>query len=297
MALPALRLLDQSRHALVLVGRPWAGDLFAGMDWAFEPITDHILRDAKRLRVLMGTRTRLVRGLLFPNSASSALLFRLAGIRAAGLATDGRRLLLSTALREPPPMHEVERFWYVAANALRVWDERSIARTPPRVLGLVLTIAQRAVAQQLLTEHGVAERYALLAPIAAGLHRGQNKQWPYFAELLSPLRSRGLMPIAVPTAQEAEATRRALPAVQFLPPVALGCLAAIAARSSVVIANDSGVSHVAAAVGAPQVTIFGATDANRTGPWSPRAVRVGENGRWPAVSNVIKAIDTACATE
>jgi heptosyltransferase-2 len=63
----------------------------------------------------------------------------------------------------------------------------------------------------------------------------------------------------------------------------------------VVIANDSGTSHVAAAVGARQVTIFGVTDRHRTGPWSARAVCVGGNGRWPEVPEVVAAIDEALA--
>ena len=54
-----------------------------------------------------------------------------------------------------------------------------------------------------------------------------------------------------------------------------------------VIANDSGVSHIAAAVGAKQITLVGVTDTKRTGPWNPDAIVLGENGRWPSVDEVI----------
>jgi len=83
--------------------------------------------------------------------------------------------------------------------------------------------------------------------------------------------------------------------VALLPPVPLGVFAALAANAGVVIANDSGTSHVAAAVGVRQVTIFGVTDRHRTGPWSARAVCVGDNGRWPEVPEVVAAIDEALA--
>ena len=72
--------------------------------------------------------------------------------------------------------------------------------------------------------------------------------------------------------------RTALPEATLLRPVPLGVYAALAQRAAVVIANDSGSSHVAAAVGARQVTIFGVTDRQRTGPWSKRAICVGDNG-------------------
>jgi heptosyltransferase-2 len=77
--------------------------------------------------------------------------------------------------------------------------------------------------------------------------------------------------------------------------VDLGIYAALAERAAVVIANDSGSSHVAAAVGARQVTIFGVTDRSRTGPWSPRAVCVGHDGHWPDVGEVVAALDQALA--
>ena len=57
-----------------------------------------------------------------------------------------------------------------------------------------------------------------------------------------------------------------------------------------VIANDSGVSHIAAAVGAKQITLVGVTDTKRTGPWNPDALVLGENGRWPEVSEVIDSL-------
>jgi heptosyltransferase II len=60
-----------------------------------------------------------------------------------------------------------------------------------------------------------------------------------------------------------------------------------------VLANDSGVSHLAAAVGAPQVTLIGVTDPARTGPWSPRAVCAGKLGHWPTVNEALSAVERA----
>ena len=51
----------------------------------------------------------------------------------------------------------------------------------------------------------------------------------------------------------------------------LECLAAILARCKLYVGNDSGVSHLAAAVGTPTVVIFGPTDP---AVWTPRGAAV-----------------------
>ncbi|MBF0170374.1 MAG: hypothetical protein HQK87_04690, partial [Nitrospinae bacterium] len=48
-----------------------------------------------------------------------------------------------------------------------------------------------------------------------------------------------------------------------------GLLAAILSRSEGLVTNDSGPMHLAVAVGAPVVALFGPTHAGRTGPYGP----------------------------
>jgi len=74
----------------------------------------------------------------------------------------------------------------------------------------------------------------------------------------------------------------------LLPPLGLGAFAALTARATLVICNDSGVSHVAAAASARQLTLFGVTQPQRTGPWSPRAVCVGTDQAWPSQEEVAR---------
>lgn len=293
MALPALRLLAASGLKPALVGKPWAGELFAGERWRFDPIEGRVGHDLARMRNLAQQLGPTPRGLLLPNSFGSALLFRVAGVRSAGFATDGRRWLLDAAVPEPTPGHEVERFWAAAQGALAAWGVAPGLAAIPTQLGLKLAARHIAAARRLVAEHKLPARFALIAPVATGLHKGQAKHWPHFASLVEALRERDLTPIAMPPANEAEATRAALPGALILPPASLGTYAALAARAALVIANDSGISHIAAAVGARQLTIYGVTDAARTGAWNPRAVGVGREGEWPGTAEVIAAVDRA----
>jgi heptosyltransferase-2 len=243
-----------------------------------------------RTKIMLGD----VCGLVLPNSFGSALSFWMAGVPSAGLATDGRGMLLRWPVKDPGPCHEVERFYAAARGALLALGSGAETAVPAD-LGLPIGAEQAVAAQSALRDQGVSGNYALIAPVATGRHHGRAKHWEHFAELAPALHARGLQAIAAPPVQEVEAVRAALRSATLLRPVPLGVYAALAQRAAIVIANDSGSSHVAAAVGARQVTIFGVTDRKRTGPWSRLAVCVGDNGAWPDVAQVLDAIDQALA--
>lgn len=285
MCLPALRLLQASGYEPALIGKRWAEDLMSGMGWRFDPIEGHVLEDLSRIRYL-ATNAGATKGLLFPNSFGSALLFKLGRLPTAGLSTDGRSLLLDWRIPEPPAMHEVERFFYVAYHALKAWGGVPAWETAPKNLGLLALKRHEAAAKNIIAEYHIPQKFALLAPIARGLHHGKPKHWPHFNALVKPLKEMGIEPIVFPSLREEEAARAACPDATFLPPTTLGNYAALARRAQIVIANDSGVSHVAAAVGAKQITLVGVTDTGRTGPWNPNAIVLGSNGAWPTIDEV-----------
>ena len=68
----------------------------------------------------------------------------------------------------------------------------------------------------------------------------------------------------------------------------LGAVAARLAGASAVIANDSGIAHLAAGLGAPVVAVFGPTDPATWRPRGPRVVVVGgtPGATWPHASSV-----------
>lgn len=290
MCLPALRLLAASGFTPALVGKRWAEDLLAGMGWRFDPIEGKVSEDLSRIRYL-ASNANASQGLLFPNSFSSALLFKLGRLKTTGLRTDMRSFLLDNGIPEPGTMHEVERFFYVAHEAIKAWGSTPAFDKVPERLSLILMKRHEAAAKNLIEQYKIPEKFALLAPIARGKHQGKVKHWEHFNELVAPLRGKGIEPIVFPSLREEVSAKAACPDATILPPTTLGNFAAIAKRAQVVVANDSGVSHIAAAVGAKQITLVGVTDTKRTGPWNPDAIVLGENGRWPEVSEVLQTLD------
>ena len=291
MCLPALRLLQASGFTPALVGKRWAEDLMSGMGCRFDPIEGKVSEDISRIHYVAHNANASA-GLLFPNSFGSALLFKLGRLKTTGLKTDMRSVLLDHGIPEPGTMHEVERFFYVAHEAVKAWGGKPAFDKVPERLSLVLLKRHEAAAKNLIEQYKIPQRFALLAPIARGQHHGKNKHWEHFNELVAPLRERGIEPIIFPSVREEALAKAACPDATILPPTTLGNFAAVAKRAQVVIANDSGVSHIAAAVGAKQITLVGVTDTTRTGPWNPDAVVLGENGRWPSVEEVTETLGT-----
>lgn len=289
MCLPALRLLQASGYTPALVGKRWAEDLVAGMGWRFDPIEGHVSDDLNRIRYLV-KNAGAAKGLVFPNSFASALLFKIGRVATAGLKTDCRSFLLDKAIPEPGTMHEVERFFYVAHEAIKAWGGTPAFDKVPSRLGLLSLKRHEAAAKNIFEALGLPENFALLAPVARGKHKGKVKSWSHFNDLVAPLREAGIEPLVFPSAREEELCRAACPDARILPPTSLGNFAAIARRARVVVANDSGVSHIAAAVGAPQITLVGVTDPTRTSPWNPDAVVLGSENGWPSVDEVLAAM-------
>ncbi len=100
-----------------------------------------------------------------------------------------------------------------------------------------------------------------------------SRRWPpeRFAQVADALAAEGLQIVLTGTAQEktlVEGVRQAMraPALDLAGLTSLGGLAALVARARLVIANDTGVSHVAAAVKAPSVIVASGSDPRR---WAP----------------------------
>lgn len=290
MSLPSLQALHNAGLPLIVCARPWARDLLAGVPMqSFIPLRGKLLED----RAAVGAHRRAqpaprAAGLVLPDSLSSAAVFRLAGLPCAGYRDDGRSLLLRWPVNKPGPgLHAVQSWHYLTRTALQGWQLPAGPEQPAAELGLPLTPEHQSAAAAAIQAAGLsAQPFILIAPTATGLHKGKIKVWPGFDALTRALQKRGHTVAMCPPAAETAEARRNAPTAQLLPALSLGAFAALTANAALVICNDSGVSHVAAAANARQLTLFGVTRPERTGPWSTRATRLGSELIWPEVKEV-----------
>jgi ADP-heptose:LPS heptosyltransferase len=127
-----------------------------------------------------------------------------------------------------------------------------------------------AVVAELL---GPARPYVVVHPGA----RLASRRWPVerFAQVADALARRGFRILATGAPDEAYLVARLVaamtqPARDLAGRTSLGGLAALLRRASLVVCNDTGVSHVAAAVGAPSVVICSGADPVRWAPLDDR---------------------------
>jgi heptosyltransferase-2 len=108
------------------------------------------------------------------------------------------------------------------------------------------------------------ERYAVLAP---GAEYGPAKRWPYFADLTKKMSMEKTILGSPGDARAAEG----LQGTNLVGRTSLDEAIVLIAGAALVVSNDSGLMHVAAALGRPQVALFGSSSPEHTPPQSAAA--------------------------
>lgn len=276
LGLPALRLLEQHGYSLHLVARgKWAPALLAGEGWPVHVQPAKVMDKVAQLRRVRAECKALdprfdkrENTLLLPVSLSSALESRLAGLRAVGFAKEGRTPLMARGIPVIHHGHELTRYFGLAAQFLRV-----DATAPPMNL-LKMQPQKSEQAATLLAAHGINGRFMMICPFAGG--RAANpgkptKTWPAFpAFTAQAARELGLPLVVYPGPGEHAQAREQYPDATMLEGSDLAVYAGLLSRAALVVANDTGPGHMAAALGTPVISVLGPTTADRWAPWGPQ---------------------------
>lgn len=300
MSRPAVEAALASGLTIVACGKPWAQALLADLPGLqFLALSGQWRQDRQRIKAHRSAHPGTGRsvGLLLPDSLTSALAFRLAGLPCAGYRDDGRSLLLKWGFAKPSQtLHAVQSWYWLTREAFARWGV-TLAAQPAQSLYLPSNADAVATAQAALSATGASGAPILIAPTATGEHKGRNKVWPHFDELTRQLQAQGYTVVMSPPASEAAQAQANAPSATVLPPLDLGGFVALLRQCSLVICNDSGVAHLAALTETPQLTLIGVTNPTRTRPWTPRAHLLGTYGHWPSVADVLDTVNQLLRNE
>lgn len=285
MTIPALRELRRvlpDAH-LTLATRSWSEGLFRDADF----LDDLLIYDRRNLRsVAHAARQWRARrfdlAILFQNAFEAALMAALARVPVRlGYGTDGRGPLLTHPLALPSWLgrrHEVHYYLNIVAELERLL--RGSTRVPERepVFALKVSSERRAGAAALLGERGVSENGPLVA-LCPGSTNSRAKRWPverYAALADSFISEMGASVLLVGAPEELEVSLAVAAAMRHRPVVLTGRTSlaeavAVLSLVDVLITNDTGPAHIAAALERPTLVIFGPTDPATTRPFSPVA--------------------------
>lgn len=276
-AMPALQALREAHPGahLALIGLPWARDLLP----RYAGLVDELIEfpgypgmperpfdsaaTAAFFQAMQDRRFDLTVQLHGDGTVSNVFVAMLGGARSIGAFRPGRWRPGPDYVPYPEHLSEIDRA-LAAIGAVHPGPPSAPHRFP-------LLPSDDAELAAVLPDVS-AQPVACLHPGA----RDPRRRWSAerFAAVGDALVERGLRVLLTGGAGEREihaavlgAMRR--PAETLVGRLALGGFGALLARSRLVVTNDTGASHLAAAVGAPAITIFVASDPARWAP--PRA--------------------------
>ncbi len=206
--------------------------------------------------------------IVLPNSWKSALPPFLAGIpRRTGFTGEARFGLLNDHrkldVRNLP--RQVDRFASLA----------NVEPSNPRLE------ANPSRGEERLRRFGLDLGSRTLVALCPGADHGPSKRWPaeHFAELARRLAATGAAVCVLGSVRDAElgaSIAARSPALDLAGKTRLDEVVDVLSIAGAAVTNDSGLMHVAAALGVPVAAVYGSTTPAFTPPLSTRAVAIGE---------------------
>jgi len=279
MAQPLLMLLKARQPAIAIdvVAIPAVAPVFrrmAQVSVVIEAEARHgSLGLRQRWRLGRSLKGRYAQALTLPNSWKSALVPFFADVPVrAGYVGESRYGLLNVRHKNPrKTASRTPMAGFYAQLAEPSNRPRAGALPPPRIaVDPLAVIAAKA---------GIGLRPG--EPVVAlcpGAEYGPAKRWPseYFAETAARLKAAGMIPIVLGTQKDApvglsieQLSHGA--ALNLAGKTTLDDAINLIAGSMLVITNDSGLMHIAAALERPQIALFGSSSPEHTPPLSAKA--------------------------
>jgi heptosyltransferase II len=256
MAQPLLTRLKQSGATIDVLAPEWVAPVARRMPEVGEVIGAPFRHGPLQLR----ERWRLGRELkrrgydqafVLPNTWKSALVPFLAGIPTrVGYVGESRYGLLN--VRFPKSNSPMPQHYARLAGPL----EGELPQPQLKVTGDEIAEARK--------RYGINGRYIALCP---GAEYGPAKRWPYFRELADRA---GLPAVILGSKKDSEAAA-GIRGHDLTGKTSLDDAIRLIAGAEAVVSNDSGLMHVAAALGRPQVALFGSSSPKHTPPANEQA--------------------------
>jgi heptosyltransferase-2 len=274
MSLPLLAGLQRlfPLAEITVLAVPRVAELFATQPGVAEIILYPSGRG--KWQVLWEMRGRFDVALALPNSMESALGLWLVGVPSrVGYNTDARGPFLKEAVSGSRNLNGLHTVFYFLGLLKALGGAATFV--PPVIY---LEPEERAKAAQFLREIGLPGDGPWVG-LSPGAAYGPAKRWPpeCFAALGKALQqklgARLMLLGGLEDRPVAELVKDQLqePVVDLVGRTSLRQALGLLSQLRLLVTNDSGLMHAAAALSVPQVALFGSTDPVATGPFSPQA--------------------------
>jgi heptosyltransferase-2 len=281
MTVPALRALRQllPKAHLTVATRSLAKGLFDDADFIDDLL---ICEGSLWAQVRQWRQGRFDLAVLFQNAFEPALIARLAGVPLrVGYATQGRGWLLTNSVSLPEwrdSHHESLYYLNLIAEVDRLLNGSSSILERNPVFDLKVANNRRAEAQVFLKAAGINLEFPVIA-LCPGSINSRAKRWP--ADRYALLGDRlikdlGAQILVIGSADEARVSEEVRSHMQHPPLILtgktdLGLAIGVLSLVDLLVTNDTGPAHIAAALNRPTLAIFGPTNPLTTRPLSGSA--------------------------
>lgn len=276
MTLPAVAAIRNTfpRARITILAKPWVAELFELCPDIDEIMLFHSpgVHDALSGKWRLAGEIRKKQfdaAVLLQNAIEAAIIVFLAGIPVrAGYNSDGRGLLLTHSVRRTKTIREVHQTDYYLEMVKALG-----CRPAGKEIHLRCGREYDPLAETVIKRHGLADD-GLLVGMAPGAAYGPAKKWfpERFASVADKLVNKFSAQIVLfgssgdnDTAAEVQA-RATYPMADLTGKTGLKEAMALMTRCRLFISNDSGLMHVAAALGVPTIAVFGSTNPVTTSP-------------------------------
>lgn len=281
MSLPALEAVGEifPDSTTTILAKPWVIPIYRE-----HPAVDQILvyrKDGwglKNLKAMIQTiavirRQRFDLAILFQNAFEAALLCYLGGVRfRLGYNTDGRGPLLTHSVMRDSRILNVHQTEYYL-SVLRAMGWEAMSRNPR----IMVSAEDMKTARELLESMHVRNG-DLLVGLSPGAIYGGAKRWPEerFSKIGDLAAQKwGAKILIMGTHKERKichdvCRKMTQKTINLCGRTNLGEAMGVISLCHYFVTNDSGLMHIAAALGIPTVAIFGSTDLVTTGPKGAR---------------------------
>lgn len=281
LATPSLfalkRFLPHARVDILL--EDWVAPVLEGFPYVDNVIT--LERKSTKARARIARQLRAARYDVVYNlhgGTTGTLLTRASGARfRVGLTTYQYSRLYTHLAPSPLLLWQRDRTHSVEQQlALLGWTGVPVSDRPPTQLAVVDHAAASITRRLRDAGWNAQSPLALIHPAAAFA----TKQWDTekFARVAEYLSNRGFAVVAITAPTEthlAVALKQGVsPSLISFSDLSLPEVTALASRARVFVGNDSGIAHIAAAVGLPAVVVFGSSNVAHWGPWASRPAEV-----------------------
>ena len=272
MTFPMLKALEKSGIDFTCIGHPWAKDLFSG-----ENFNIIVSSDVKKVKWAYRAyrQHKFNYGIACPNTFSATLPMRLSGLK-----TIGYHRMAGLRLKYDDSLHTVENYFELGRPFLNeISDARSIQDK------ISVHPDSEAESSRIIKER-IGTEYIVVCPYASNLHKGENKEWPYWQSFCEKFNEYKM--VALVSSADKERCKKEFSQMMVMSSK-LSVTAAIMKNAQAVIANDSGAMHLASFYGAPIIGLFGVTEIAKTRPWYGKYL-IGKNQEFISQEDLVKVL-------